>query len=256
MAWRRPEPFSRPDFRAGDVVWIPRQSTPYTEDKARPFAFATERDPGHRATLCYGSTQSTEAAHGAAFARVMPQKHGLNRNGLERTTSFYPGILLRHRCDHLPLPAGRLGRDRPALTAALRTALGIGSGSCAAANAAPGSLRGRIVGLNARAAQAMRTPWAVILTEHRYSASRRYQVIVPLLGGSIDADARLTLRIRDRNWFPPFGEPVDSVVLPIPVTQSVWHPEQLVRETDSIIDPETLAEIDARLCSFFELDDP
>lgn len=45
-------------------------------------------------------------------------------------------------------------------------------------------------------------------------------------------------------------------MLPIPVTQTAWQPGQILEESRLVVDAETLAEIDERLCAFFSLDPP
>src|SRR5690349_11954075 len=108
----------------------------------RPFALATPCDPIERGTLVYGSTQDTELKAGAACTHVDPRWQGLNRNGLRARTHFYPGVLLRIKHADLPGAAGRLGRSLDHLRIALRTALGIGQGSCLNPAAPSGSRRG------------------------------------------------------------------------------------------------------------------
>lgn len=53
-----------------------------------------------------------------------------------------------------------------------------------------------------------------------------------------------------------FDKRLQSVLLPIPVIQSVWYDAGIIRETDFVVDPSTIAEIDRRLCDFFALVPP
>lgn len=92
-----------------------------------------------------------------------------------------------------------------------------------------------------------------MLTEARYSRIRHYQVILPILPGHDAAATPDDLRVSSRDWLSVFADPVQSVLLPIPITQSVWYSDDVQGETEYVVDEETLREIDDRLCSYFSL---
>lgn len=241
------------EYRPGHVFWMPRGATWLNQDKPRPFVLATGCRAGTLGTLMYGSTRSTEAGAGAASVVIPPLREGVNRNGLVERTHFYPGILVRDRYDVLPMHSGSVGRHLDALRKALHRALGIGRGSCMTPGAPAGSRRGRIVKLKRELSRSMRTPFAVLLTEAGYSRERNYHVILPLVRGSEHSPAPGVLRIDSREWFAVFRTPTRSVFLPIPVVNSIWYHRGIERETEYVVDEESLAEIDRHLCAYFSL---
>jgi hypothetical protein len=206
------------------------------------------------ATLAYGSTREAEKSLGAACIEVAPQRLGVNRNGLWIRTHFYPGILLRRDHERLPAPAGSLGRSIDDFKTCLRQALGIGQGSCIAGGVPTGSRRGRIVELQPALSGTMQTRFAVLLAEAGYSRSKNYQIILPIIPGDGKAAAESVLQIRDREWMSVFRRRPLSVLLPIPIVQSVWYTTDILRETAFVMDDATLREIDRRLCDYFLLD--
>jgi hypothetical protein len=185
-----------------------------------------------------------------------PRPGGVNRKGLAERTAFYPGILVRDHYERLPPHAGTVGTSLRELRAALRDALGIGTGSCLTPGAASGSLRGRIVRLEQRLARALRTPFAVILTQPHYSRVRNYQLILPLVADREKDAAPGVLRLPGREWLAVFVQPTPSALLPIPLVHSVWHARDIDHETTYVLDEMSLAEIDQRLCEFFLLEPP
>jgi hypothetical protein len=230
-----------------------RGATWLNRDKPRPFVLATNCGAGTLGTLVYGSTRRTEAEFGAACIEIDPCREGVNRNGLEEKTAFYPGILVRDRYERLPSHAGTVGKSLGELRTALRDALGIGRGSCLSKDAPPGSRRGRIVRLEQGLARDMRTPFAVLLTEAGYSRARRYDLILPLLRDDGLVPGADVLRLSSREWMAVFPQPTTDVLLPIPIVHSVWYARDVARETEYVVDEASLTEIDARLCEFFSL---
>lgn len=240
-------------FRPGHLFWMTAGATWLNQDKPRPFALATPCRENEVGTLVYGSTQGTERSAGAACVGVAPVREGLHRNGLRSTTYFYPGTLLPAPHEDLPPQSGFLGRSLSDLRATLRIALGIGTGSCRESGAPWGSLRGRIVVLDSTLAHDIGASVAVVLTEPRYSAKRNYQIILPIFDGLGREPAKHDLLVSSRDWLEVFPATVDRVVLLLPTTHSVWHDNDIARETEYVVDDETLSEIDRRLCDYFSL---
>lgn len=172
--------------------------------------------------------------------RSLRSTWGVNRNGLRAVTRFFPGILLRKDHRVLAEPAGMLGKRMDDFKACLRTALGIGQGSCLEKGAPAGSLRGRMVNLRTAVAELTGASFAIVLTDAAYSPLRRYQVILPILPGEGRAAAPSVARIPERDWFAVFHPRPSFVLLPIPVVQSVWHTTDIVRETRYVVDAVTL----------------
>lgn len=239
--------------RAGQVFWLDAGATWMNQDKPRPFVLANAYSPDLPATLVYGSTQETEKRIGAACVEVNPVAGGVNRNGLTARTYFYPGALLLAHHPDLPPHVGFLGRSLSALRAALRTALGIGRGSCLSHRMYAGSRRGRIVLLAGPVARLLHTRFAIVLTEPRYSARKKYQLVVPVLRATDAEPDENHLRIFSPVWRKVWNQPTESALLPIALTMSVWQPDHVARETEYVVDDDTLAEIDRRLCEYFLL---
>jgi hypothetical protein len=61
------------------------------------------------------------------------------------------------------------------------------------------------------------------------------------------------LLVSSREWLSVFSSATDQALLPIPATHSVWHDTDIARETEYVLDDDTLAEIDRRLCDYFSL---
>lgn len=232
---------------------MPAGSTWLNRDKPRPFALANQCGEGMPGTLIYGSTQETEKSAGAACVAVAPVREGVNRNGLRARSYFYPGTLLAVRHERLPQHSGFLGKSLAELQRALRVALGVGRGSCLGSHAPAGSCRGRIVALYPAFARAVRAAFAVVLTEPQYSAERSYQIILPVFTTFTREGDGFDLLVSARNWPHALQAGVDGVLLPIPLTQSVWHGSHIARETEHVVNDEILAEIDRRLCDYFSL---
>ena len=241
-------------IKPGHLFWMPAGATWLNRDKPRPFVLASQS--GELATLVYGSTQETEKSAGAACVEVAPVLHGLNRNALRTRTRFYPGTLLPALLQRLPPPSGFLGRSLGELRVALRLALGIGRGSCLDPYAPAGSCRGRLVYLAAALARGLGASTAIVLTEPAYSAQRNYQIILPVFAGFNREIDRFDLLLSGRDWLQGVPGATGRVLLPLPITQSVWHADDIARETEYVVDDETLREIDRRLCDYFSLAPP
>jgi hypothetical protein len=108
--------------------------------------------------------------------------------------------------------------------------------------------------LDAPISRLLHTRFAVLVTEHGYSAQRKYQLAVPLVGGADIQPQENELRIPFQPWMAVFRKPMEATVLPIPLTLSVWHGSHIARETEHVVDEETLRLIDQRLCDYFSLD--
>jgi hypothetical protein len=242
--------------KAGHIFWMPAGATWLNRDKPRPFALVTRSAPGALATLVYGSTRDTERRAGAACIEVAPIREGLNRNRLRARTWFYPGTLLPLDHEDLPQHAGFLGNLLAELRSALRTALGIGQGSCLGAGSPAGSLRGRIVVLSTALSHDIRTAFAVVLTEPRYSAQRSYQIILPIYSLSVEKTGEHHVVVSSAEWLRDVPAWKEGIVLPIPTTNSVWHAYDIKGETEHVVDDGTLDQIDRALCGFFSLPEP
>jgi hypothetical protein len=235
---------------------MPAGATWLNRGKPRPFVLATPSSERTLGTLVYGSTQETEKSFGARSVQVRPVREGLNRNGLLKPTCFYPGTLLPIIHERLPRHSGYLVKSLDELRSALRAALGIGRGSCLADGAPRGSCRGRVVALSTDMGAGIGASSAIVLTEPGYSAERKYQIILPIFTASGRKADLYDLLVFRRRWLRVVSSPGNGVLLPIPITQSIWHEADIARETEHVVDDETLREIDRRLCDYFSLEPP
>lgn len=240
-------------FSFGHVFRLPPGATWLNPDKPRPYVLATRCTPAEPGMLAYGSTKAAQKHLGAACIEVPPTRTGVNANGLDLPTFFYPGILLPYDYDDLPPHTGVLGPAMKPFRAAIRTALGIGTGSCLAQGVPAGSRRGKIVVLEDSLASWLRGRHAVLLTEHAYSRERAYHVAVPIISGEERVSDPTVLRVREAPWMELFNPRPESVLLPPPVIQSVWYGRDIVHETKYVLDEDTLVALERQLCAIFGL---
>jgi hypothetical protein len=115
---------------AGQVFYIPPETRERPGKGHRPHLVVSlctaESDT---ATFAYGSTRSTDAAHGAAHVLVDPFATGYRGTGLSQPTYFYPSRLVSFGLEDLPEPSGRIIDELPAVRQQLRRALGLARAS-------------------------------------------------------------------------------------------------------------------------------
>ncbi|MBV9108605.1 MAG: hypothetical protein JO306_04260 [Gemmatimonadetes bacterium] len=133
-------------------MWfLPREARDGGDTKGRRHVLLTEsRDTDDLATLAYASTRNGEAALGAAFVKVDPERTPYGRaghTGFDRPTYVYPCRLVGSEADDLQRMTGRLIDEMPEIRSRLIQALGIGTGSCDGAGPAANSWRGRVITL-------------------------------------------------------------------------------------------------------------
>jgi hypothetical protein len=202
----------------------------------------------------YGSTRETERQWNAACVAVMPSSTGVNANGLKTRTFFYPGVIFPIEYAQLPQHAGFQAGSLREFRNTLRRALGIGTGTCLRRGTPPRSRRGRIVRLANEVADDLRTPFAVLLTEHVYSQERRYQLLVPILRAEALRSLEGGVLATDKDWMEVFARPTAAAaVFPVQLIQSAWYGDDIAEETPFVIDEATLDAIEAELCARFAL---
>jgi hypothetical protein len=109
------------------------------------------------------------------------------------------------------------------------------------------------VELNPGLAEDLRTKFGVLLTEHGYSRAEHDHVLLPIHSGEDkQADDRV-LQIRSKPWIAVFSPSAQVALVPVSTTQSVWYTDDIARETEYVLDDESLRQIDARLCEYFSL---
>jgi hypothetical protein len=165
---------------AGHIFYIPPEQRPADDPKTRPH-FLVNRcdpvaDPSVMATLAHMSTKPTEHAEYGCPVHVITGAG--TRNG--HTGSFVIAArLLARNPDRLAASAMSAVQEARSVRRVVLEATGLGEG---VANATSRSVRGRLVRIHDPRV-GMRHGF--VLTAHAYSASRRYQIIVPIFDGIV-----------------------------------------------------------------------
>ena len=179
--------FERGDARpAGHMFVVPAPLVHFGDRKPkRPFLLLARCTEGAIGNLALMTTKATERLYGATLLEFTDQRGKL---GFPDQESSYVNLsaLTFYPASGLNQSIRSYARLMPVVRAALKTALGIGTGL---GTGAPGeSLRGFIVRLSNEMAGTFGFIFAIVVTEHRYSAGRRKQAVVPI----VDATAFLT----------------------------------------------------------------
>jgi hypothetical protein len=149
-----------------------------TDDpKSRPHFLANRCDPASDpdglATLAHMSTRNTEAArYGCPSHEIVPRE--VSRQPHHPRSFVVAARLVPQLPDQLQASLASAFRDVEGVRAAILRAIAPGD----AMKQPPGSVRGRLVRvLDSRAD----FRYGVLVTEGRYSAQRRYQLVVPVI---------------------------------------------------------------------------
>ncbi|HEV7591443.1 MAG TPA: hypothetical protein VGO40_25235 [Longimicrobium sp.] len=163
---------------AGHIFFIPAEERPGDDPKNRPHFLLNRCDPAADAhvlgTLAHMSTKPTEMVeYGCAGHEIAGTPH-VRKMGWDRNFVITTRLL--------PLLAQDLKESRYSAVDEVRNvrrsvmqALSIGGGIEPRGN---GSVRGRIVRVLEDSAD---FDFGFVLTEHQYSAQRRYQIVVPII---------------------------------------------------------------------------
>jgi hypothetical protein len=199
--------------------------------------------------LAYASTKDTEARFGAVSLSVDPAVS--TGAGFSKPTRIYPARLVLAAPGDFLRMTGRLVRELPRLYALLRVALGIGTGTGRLAPSNQLSWRGRVVRLGSRLRSEVGFTFAVVLTEHRYSANRRYQIVVPLESPGILDPVDTDLVVIGRNWLRVLDMEATGAILAVAEVQSVFHRDDIEGWTGALIDSVTLDALEKALQDLF-----
>lgn len=238
----------------GEVYLLPPEIRPGGDPKTRPYVLLTEADEETLiSTLAFCSSSGEETGRGAAAHLVDPFKTTYRSTGFDRPTYVYGSRLLTEETDVLGGHVGRIIDEMPLIRDALRTALGIATGTGAGKYAAAsGSYRGQVVRLTAEMTEVCGFANCVVVTEPRYSKRRRYQTVVPILDGKFpEIDAAVTAETDQ--WLNPSLLPIGLVRIYISFITSVFHPREIQDELAVIVDNSTMDKIDNALLLYFGL---
>jgi hypothetical protein len=255
---------SRPDgsFEPGQMWVLPPRTTPLPGDSdAHPHFLLAPQTEGAWAVMVLGTGSDAELAHGASGHIVTPSDVTPDGRGLTKTTHFYGGVLVPYPMPMLNRPMDGLAEELPAVREVVKAAIGCGTGEHwnykPPYGGAP-SWRGKIVQLRGTARKELDTPFAVILTEHEYSASKRWQVLVPLYDEAEFEPTHADTGVRiARPWVSSLLDRPNGALLTWgSLVRSLWHDRQLIGEpTRHTVERRDLALIEADIRRSLLLDE-
>lgn len=244
---------------AGHIFIIPAAERLTDDVKNRPHFLANRcdpwKDPNGLATLAHMSTKNTESVQYGC-----PSHEIIDRTSLERADQDGSFVVAARLIPQLPdrLRVSRFSAvdEVRSVRAAILRAIAPGEGT-----AEPGSVRGRLVRVLDRQAD---FPFGVLITEARYSAKRRYQIVVPIIDRVADGDAgpelleptRWDVIPAPQAWVKklPVAQPMLDTAALISLTERwqrsrdrrMWLKKQ-IQVLDEAVDAATLTAIQARI---------
>jgi hypothetical protein len=246
---------------AGHIFFIPGEERLGDDPKNRPHFLVNRCDLAANAyvlgTLAHMSTKATEIVeYGCSGHEIAGVPYATGRGG---DGSFVIAARL------FPRLAAYLDRSRYSAVDEVRgvrrsvlQALAIGEGVMPLKS---GSVRGRIVRVLDDRAD---FDFGFVLTEHEYSAQRRYQIVVPIIDRIVEGEdgteeielTRWDLTPERKPWFGnlPLVEPIIETAGLLSLTEGwrksrdprTWLRRQ-IEVMDVMIDAATLAEVEARI---------
>jgi hypothetical protein len=239
----------------GQVYFLPPQYQEGPGKGNRPHVALSLSPPGSEvATFAYGSTRSTDAAHGAAHILVDPFATRYRRTGLSQPTYFYPSRLVTRPADDLPEPSGRIIHELPAIRQQLGLALGLGRGVTTERSYRGSNRRGRIALYSSWLAEEMGATHCLVITEPDYSRTSFQQTTIPILNEA-EYETRagdVVLRRTGSDWLRAFSE-TDALILAVPMITSVYERDSIARYLGDVVSESTMRDIDAALVKHFGL---
>lgn len=205
-------------------------------------------------TFAYGSTRSTDAAHGAAHVLVDPFASRYRGRGLSQPTYFYPSRLVSFGLEDLPDPSGRIIDELPAIRQQLRIALGLDQGVTTERNNRGANRRGRIAAYAQQAADELGTTHGLVITEPNYSRAGLQQTTIPILDAT-----QYNTRMSDvviHGMGPPWPAEFahsDALILAVPMITSVYERDSIARYLGDVVSERTMRDVDAALLKHFGL---
>lgn len=238
--------------KPGEVWFLPPEADEGGDDKPRRHVLLTSFEEDEGGILAYASTQLTEAAFGATYLPIDPALAANHRAGFTKLTRIYPSRLVPAAAEDFLRKTGEIRAELPRLRLLLQVALGIGTGT--ALDGTPcASWRGMVVRLSLARRRSTGYEFGIVLTEHHYSARRRYQIIVPMENlaefQSVDGDVVIT----DRLWCRTVSPAIAGAILVVGDIQSVFHPTDIESWTGATVEGSRLAELETAIMRMFAL---
>lgn len=259
---------ARSDRPAGHVFILPPDRVPSSDAKDRGYVLLNRCAPPAPGTLAYRSSKPTErdqfgapAVSLPASASVAPTFRRYGDRGAQPTGNdslLYPTRLVSW-------PSADLVRSSQTVTTLLRSirqttsiALGMGTGTHVSAGLGH---RGKLLRLSDRGNRVLPFRWGVILTEARYSAEQRWQVVAPVFR-SVHKPLPNDVRVGDQadpespapKWLSVINPAWGGAVLSGALICSVSHLDGHVDRIDAVtVDGATLTALEAELAIRFNL---
>jgi hypothetical protein len=242
--------------RVGDIHNLPLEDRPNADLKLlRPWLLM--HTPGAetpRWAFAYGTTQQTESVLGSAALKV-PWKR---TSGKPERSDFHPSRLRTPFREDARVRVGSATIGPERITAAFRTALGIGEG--VSWSGEPGEVgRGRVVRLtHAAQVDTDGARFAVVATPHQYAITRRYQHLVPIYDSDEVEPEPDELEI-DAEWVAALPGPMKRAIVAVPqlFTGSEEHrpfvPGHVAALTPVAVDAATMEALETALVRLYGL---
>ena len=165
----------------GNLYILPAEDDPRGDPKDRMHLVVSLAYPQNDLiTLAYCSTKGFEAGQGADHVVVRRSSATFSITGLSEETYIYPSRLVTEEVLRLGRPIGKVIDEMPAVRQAVRSAVGIGSGTAHTPGRASGSLRGQILLLGSMLREQLQTRYALVTSNPIYARQERYLNIIPL----------------------------------------------------------------------------
>jgi hypothetical protein len=238
--------------KPGEVWFLPPQAEEGGDDKPRRHVLLTSLDEDEGGVFAYASTQRTEAAFGATYLPIDPAVAAGHGTGFTKLTRVYPSRLVPAAAEDFLRMTGRINEEMPRLRVLLREALGIGTGT-ALDGTSGASWRGMVVRLSLVRRRSTGYEFGIVLTEHRYSARRRYQIIVPMENLAEFQPVKGDVVIADQVWCRTVSPVMAGAILAVGDIQSVFHQTDIESWTGATIEGSQLAELEAAIMRMFAL---
>jgi hypothetical protein len=244
---------------AGHIFFIPAAERVTDDTKNRPHFLANRcdpaADPDGLATLAHMSTRNTECIQYGCSC------HPISNSRLKRADQDGNFVVAARLVPELPenlKVSGMSAVDEvPSLRAAVMRAIASGDERT---RPAPEGVRGRLVRVLDRKADFR---YGVVVTEGKYSAQRRYQVVVPIIDRVVDGDdgpellepTRWDVVPAAQAWTRtlPLEQPMLDTAGTISLTERwqkgnrrAWLRKQL-EVLEGRVDAATLADVEARI---------
>jgi hypothetical protein len=205
---------------AGHIFYIPPSERPTDDRKNRPHFLVNRCDvasaPVAVATLAHMSTKPTEHTQYGSPVHEIVDPTALTRP--DQAGNYVIAARLLARDPHqLTRSARSAVGDVRSVRQAVLTALGVGKGLAATGAR---SVRGRLVRVRDPRAGSR---YGCVLTDHAYSSTRRYQIIVPIIDRVVDGpEGPELLELMPWDVAPPRHPWWDALPFESPILDTAW----------------------------------